>query len=174
VDGGAPRQATAATPGCCIPDATTAPDGRLYVTWADASAHRVVVANSSDTGARWTMHTIAIDSPVEPAIAARPDGQVGVLVYDESLDGRFITPKLATSYDVGATWQTTMMAAPFTPEAIVTSACPDCEAACDGTPMGPYQDLVTVPGGYAAVLTLGAATGTGGGYEDVWWYRVRT
>src|SRR5206468_4947140 len=68
-------------------------------------------------------------------------------------------------------WQTAVVADPFAPDTIVASACPDGVYACDGTPMGPYQDLVPVPGGFAATLTLGSADGSGHGREDVWWVR---
>jgi hypothetical protein len=79
------------------------------------------------------------------------------------------TPQLAVSTDAGGTWARATLAARFDASAIVASACPDV---CDGTPMGPYQDVAAVPGGFGVTFTTGGACTAGVCSEDVWWVRA--
>lgn len=162
------------TAGCCIPDAAVSPDGTLYVTWphfdtsnaANPSYDAIDVATSHDAGRSWkslgslsTQIGATGGSIAEPAIAAGPHSSVGLLFYDTDATGR-LTPKVAVSGDGGKTWATADLGSAFDPSAVQ-------DGSSDASPMGPYQDLVAVPGGFGAVVTRGAGT-----TENVWWYAV--
>jgi hypothetical protein len=162
--------------GCCIPDAAVSPDGTLYVTWphfdstsaVSPSYDAIDVATSRDAGQTWTtLGTLGAQvgatggAIAQPAIAAGPHSSVGLLFYEADAAGA-LTPKLAVSGDGGLTWATTDLSVAFDPSAVA-------DGNSDGSPMGPYQDLVAVPGGFGAVVTRGTGT-----TENVWWYLVKT
>jgi hypothetical protein len=145
-----------------IPDAAAGSDGTLYVTWPnDQTPGSVGFASSRDGGESWTVQTAKVGAGTvsQPAIAAQ-GGTIGLLFYDANASGR-LTPKLATSRDDGATWSTIAVAGSFDPAAITGGN-------TDGTSMGPYQDLIPIPGGFGATVTVGTDEGT----EDVWWIKV--
>jgi hypothetical protein len=148
----------------------------LYVTWphfdtsdvVSASYDAIDVATSRDAGQTWTsLGPLGAQvgatggAIVEPAIAAGPHSSVGLLFYQADAAGD-LTPTLAASGDGGRTWASTDLGGAFDPSAVQGGN-------SDGTPMGPYQDLVAVPGGFGAVVTRGA-----GPAENVWWYAVST
>ena len=168
------RSDAPATPGCCLPDATTDSSGTLSVAWADSVTNTVTVLQSHDVGASWpTRISVPAHGPVAPAVATRSDGSIGVFFYDSSpaSDGTdMVTPKLAVSRDGGKTWPTAALAPGFDAAVVALSACPT--PACDGTPMGPYEDLIPTSNGFAAVAAIGGPGSSGGGQEDVWFIRV--
>jgi hypothetical protein len=159
------------TVGCCIPDAAVSPDATLYVTWPHVdtsdpvhpSYDAIDVATSHDAGRTWTMlpslgAQVGATGPgiAEPAIAAGAHSSLGLLFYEADASGA-LTPEVAVSPDSGLTWSTAELGGPFNPDAVKGGS-------SDGPPLGPYQDLVAVPGGFGAVVTRG-----NGPTENVWW-----
>jgi hypothetical protein len=164
-----PPSPLVAPPGCCIPDAAVAPDGTLYVAWPDQKAGAITVARSSDQGQSWS--TVATLTPggqvLEPAIAAGPAGTLGLLYYQTSgtptTSHEYLIPRIATSTDGGQQWSSAALAPAFDAYSIPLQ---------DATPMGPYQDLIALPSGFAATITLPPANPMTGQQEAVWWYRI--
>lgn len=169
-----------ATPrGCCIPDASVAPDGTLYAAWphfdnAVATATRydgIDIATSADAGQHWAS-TVVSGSQLglgsgdvyEPAIAAGGHGSLGLLFYEADADkDPNLTPRIAASGDGGKTWAARPLAGTFPTAGIQ-------DGNTDGlSKVGPYQDLLATADGFAAVVTLGA-----GATENVWWFSVKT
>jgi hypothetical protein len=171
--------------GCCIPDVSVAPDGTMYAAWPHfddtlptAKYDGIDLASSHDVGQSWTS-TVITSSQLdlgagevyEPAIAAGVHGGLGIFFY-EADSGPLVNPtatlpkltaRLAISGDAGRTWVTQALAPAFDSSAIQ-------DGNQDGVAnVGPYQDLVAMPDGYAATVTLGA-----GSSEAVWWFSVET
>jgi hypothetical protein len=91
---------------------------RLYAVWLDAAsgATRVMISHSSDSGRTWSPARLVGDDgstssserphdSVNPAVAASPQGVVGVLWYDRRDNPDFgYWPRFAASIDGGDTW----------------------------------------------------------------------
>jgi hypothetical protein len=155
-----------------FPSAAVAPDGSVYVAVESDSSPAsgsIAVVRSRDGGASWSTAT----SPgvgayaFEPAIAAGPDGTVGVLWYDLRDDrpgDAALTADVwfAQSRDRGASWRETHVAGPTD---LRTGALPRQNR------VGEYQGLAPAGSGFAAIFTL-AAPFAEDGPTDVFFARI--
>jgi hypothetical protein len=139
-----------------------APDGTLYVAWADAAGSdgrmRVLISSSRDAGLTWTpprqvaKTTTAIG---EIATAVSSDGTVGVTYYDTRNDrphDHFWTTDvyIATSRDRGISWDETHLAGPFDLATAPQQSSPIGQLAW----LGEYLGLTGVPGGFVAAFPM--------------------
>jgi hypothetical protein len=106
---------------------------------------------------------------VEPAIAAGPHGRLGLLFYQTASAPtsahEYVIPTVATSSDAGLTWSVTALGTAFDADAITGGN-------NDGAPMGPFQDLVALPAGFGATVTMTGPNPAAGNGEDVWWFHI--
>jgi hypothetical protein len=137
--------------------AATAPDGTLYVCWAEEHAQGesfLAVTRSDDRGTTWSspsrVVTTSSGQPFVPQIAVAGDGRVGVTWYqipDDSTGDELATDAwFAWSTDRGASWQSLRLAGPFD---LHTAKLTD-----GGDFVGDYEGLVGLPRGFAAAYAM--------------------
>jgi hypothetical protein len=104
--------------------AAAAPDGTLYVCWAEEHAQGesfLSVARSDDRGTTWSAPSRVVSSssgqPFVPQVAVAGDGRVGVTWYqitgDTTQDELATEAWFAWSADRGSSWQSLRLAGPF-------------------------------------------------------------
>jgi hypothetical protein len=158
---------------CSIPDASTASDGTMLVSWVDQHADGstgIELARSTDGGVTWQMHTAATahratSDQLQASPAESRDGALGVLYYDGSrAAGAPLRAMLAVSSDAGAHWSHLALSSPMS-YASVTNTHED-------TSLGPYISLVGQRHGFLAAYTALAPFPLNDGQEDVVAQRV--
>ena len=142
-----------------LPSSDVAPDGTVYISWADLdpSPRRVLVVSSRDGGRTWTDPTAAATSPADlmlPALAVGHRGTVAVTYYsfeNDVLGDEELTTDvwLAHSHDGGETWERIHLAGPFDMRQAPLNG---------GHTVGDYTGLDAIPGPgserFAAALSL--------------------
>src|SRR5215218_585382 len=159
-----------------LPSSALAPDGSVYVVWADlrsAGLASVRLSRSRDGGRRWSRpRTVArvAGQAFVPAVAVAGDGTVGVMYYGTQRD-RPTDPAWTTdvwfsySFDRGRSWRTRRLAGPF-----------DLNTAERGGGqlfLGDYEGLAGLPHGFAAAFAQARPRATNGP-SDVFFARIRT
>lgn len=148
-----------------IPDLSAGPDGDLFLTWPQSGTPgHILVAHSADAGATWatTVAATTAGEVLEPAVAARGHGRAAIAFYEHTGDSvveRVVSTQDATSWSAPVAFSRAFSMADL------LYAGPD--GGYDGAPVGPYQDLVTVAGGYAAAFTTEVA-----GHEQIAFTRL--
>jgi hypothetical protein len=135
--------------------AAAAPDGSVYLAWAQAAgAHgTVLVARSADGGRTWAAPS-TVDAFPAAVLGARyiaPDiavsgSTIGVSYYDARAGGDRIARRFAYSDDNGATWSGQQLGEAFSFETGGGTG--------DG-PQGAYQGLTATANGFGAVFIAG-------------------
>ena len=158
-----------------LPSTAVAPDGTVYVVWADlesTNASSVRIARSRDGGRSWSRARIVTrlsGQAFVPAVAVTGEGTVGVLYYrarpDDPADPEWTTDVLFSySRDGARRWRTKRIARPF-----------DLNTAeRDGGELflGDYEGLAGRPHGFAAAFAQ-AKPRAKSGYSDIFFARLR-
>lgn len=139
---------------------TAAPDGRVYMAWADSCAGKVMIVRSADGGGSWSPPTTVANGPGAQlaTIAADRRGTIGITWYDNRNlgPGKNTDVWFAHSRDHGATWNEIHLAGPFD---LNTSGFPATEVTA---PLGFYEGLVATPHGFAAAFLMAKPQATTG------------
>ena len=143
-----PQTGAVVRDGADLPQIAAAPNGSLFVTWADArfsnGAHdAIAISRSSDGGLTWSAPTaINGDQTVEafePGVHVRPDGMVTVMYYDfrnNTADASTLPTILWLTRSTNAsTWTESAVAGPFD-----LDTAPNAE----GLFVGDYQGLTNL------------------------------
>ncbi len=121
-----PETGAAVRDGADLPQMAVAPNGTLFITWADArfsnGAHdAIALSRSSDGGLTWST-PVAINGnqaveAFEPGVHVRPDGMVTVMYYDfrnDTSDATTLPTILWLTRSTNAsTWTESAIAGPF-------------------------------------------------------------
>jgi hypothetical protein len=160
------------------PSAAVAPDGRLYVTWAEETpvgtapgGTAIRIAHSDDGGKGWTADTIATFPYLAfmPKVAVAGDGTVGVFWYDVrndivGVDGLTTDVWLRFSSDKGGSWKEIRVEGPFDMR----------QAPIAGTRLdfGEYAGMVVFPHGFGMLFPMAPPKAVNGA-SDVFFARVQ-
>jgi hypothetical protein len=142
---------------CCAFSLTSGPGRAARLVWTDPSSTShgdVWTAASNDSGATWSAPSdLHRPGPAfEASVAEAADGSLAITWYEISPNAQPTgqlptTLELARSCDGGRSWSIHPLAGPFD---VRTAVGP-----IGNGPLGDYQSLVPVGGGFEAVFTLG-------------------
>lgn len=139
-----------------LPSQTVAPNGDVYVAWADPGAtrqaSRIAVARSTDGGQTWTTGPLSVrGQSALPAIAVGADDTIGLLHYLLGPQSRGnVWPAqvaLATTRHFGRGWRDQPVAGPFN----LLSARSRIRGCCS---LGDYVALAAQPRGFIAAYPM--------------------
>jgi BNR repeat protein len=151
------------------PTSAAAPDGSVYVAWADPGAGKVIVLRLTHPGQssqRTSLHTVASEPAAQKAtVAVDRDGTVGITSYDNRHGNNNTDAWFAHSHDKGATWSETHLAGPFDPST-------NADNATGAGPLGDYEGLAATSDGFAAAFVMTRPQAKYGP-SDVFFDRIR-
>lgn len=139
-----------------IPSQTVAPNGDVYVAWADPGADRqasrIAMARSTDGGRTWTAAPLLVrGQSALPAIAVAGDGTIGLLHYVIAPQSRGnawpARVALATTRHFGHGWRDQAVAGPFN----LLTARSRLRGCCS---LGDYIGLAAQPHGFIAAYPM--------------------
>jgi hypothetical protein len=157
------------------PSETVAPNGDVYVSWAETGAtpsspSAIAVARSADGGRHWRTHRIVVHAQSAlPTVEVAGDGTVGVLYYKiapASVGGFWATRVvLATSRDHGRHFRRHTVVKPFNLLSAGSKGRPCCF-------LGDYEGSGRLPHGFAFAYSVGKPQALNN--VDVYFTRVTT
>jgi hypothetical protein len=163
-----------------LPIVTTAQvGGTIYAAWNEIrskSESVLQLSSTSDGGETWSKPALVAKIAGQaflPALAAEPDGTLGLLWddtrHDKPGDKQLTTDVwVGTSVDHGASWGQTHVSGPF--DALSASETSSTKVA--GHFLGDYQGLVALPGAFGAVFAASKPTAVDGP-SDIFFARVK-